>query len=228
MQYDNITKSEATLAALSRTYGTMAPGQLQSQRKQFWSYITYPLAGSAQLNFFGQALGNAGATLEETNLPVQGSFGTSAFIIRGICIKYKIPNQNLVAFAQTDATTFTSEILGGLFGAGVFDLTINAKSYLQISKPFHQLPPADGRIRTYSAGQVSANGDVEPDAGLSSRSENKFILDPEIYIAPQQNFACSISFPRGLIPVLASSIITAPNPLRIGVVLDGVEIRPVQ
>jgi len=229
-----MTRSIAITRQLAKTYGTMAVGKLQSQRKQFYSYVPYPLAGASQLNFFGQAIGNNGVTVEQTNMPVQGSFGTSSFIVKGISLKYKILNQNVTAYTGTDATTFSSEILGGLFGAGVAELIINAKTYLQVTKPFHQLPPADGRVRAFSAGQVGANTDVEPDATLSSRSENKYICDPEIFIAAQQNFSFTISYPSGLVPVLASSIITSAagtpgtNTLYVGVVLDGVEIRPVQ
>jgi len=231
-----ITRSEQIERQIAKTYGTMAKGKLQTQRKQFYSYVPYPLAGSSQLNFFGQAIGNNGVTIEQTNLPVQGSFGTSSFIVKGIALKYKILNQNLVAYNGTtpDATTFSSEILGGLFGAGVAELVINAKSYLQVTKPFHQLPPADGRIRTFTAGSVSAFVDAEPDVTLSSRAENKYICDPEIFIAAQQNFSFTISYPSGLVPVLASSIINSAagtpgtNTLYVGVVLDGIEIRPVQ
>ena len=236
MPFENITRSEQTVRALARTYGTMAEGQLQTQRKQFYSYVQYPVAGIAQLNFFGQAVGNAGANLEITNMPVQGSFGTSSFIVKGISLKYKIGNQinptigtNTDVYAGTDATTFTTEMLNGIFCAGIAELTINAKSYLQISSPFHQMPPADGRVRNYRAGQASANDDVSPDVTLSSRSENKFICDPEIFIATQQNFAFSVSYPSGAVPIRATGVVNdATNPLYVGVILDGIEIRPVQ
>lgn len=233
---ENITKSQQVVNQLARTYGTMAAGQLQTQRKQFYSYIQYPVAGISQLNFFGQALGNAGANLEITNMPVQGSFGTSSFIIKGISLKYKLGNQinptvgtNTDVYAGTDATTFATEIINGIFCAGVAELQINAKTYLQASQPFQQMPPADGRIRTFRAGQVDANTDVNIDASLSSRSENKYICDPEIFIAAQQNFTFNISYPSGSVPIRASGVVNdATNPLFVGVVLDGIEIRPVQ
>ena len=231
-----ITRSEQIERQIAKTYGTMAQGKLQTQRKQFYSYVQYPVAGSAQLKFFGQALGNSGSTLEITNMPVQGSFGTSSFIIKGISLKYKLanminptPNTNTDVYAGTDATTLATEFLNGVFCAGIAELTINAKSYLQISQPFQQMPPADGRVRTYRSGQVSANTDVNPDVTLSSRSENKYICDPEIFIAAQQNFAFSISYPSGAVPVRAASVVSdSTNPLYVGVVLDGIEIRPVQ
>lgn len=231
-----ITQSQRIVDQIAKTYGTMAAGQLQTQRKQFYSYVQYPVAGLAQLNFFGQALGNAGANLEITNMPVQGSFGTSSFIVKGISLKYKLGNQinptvntNTDVYAGTDATTFATEILNGVFCAGIAELQINAKTYLQISQPFQQMPPGDGRVRNYRAGQVDANTDVQPDVTLSSRCENKYICDPEIFIATQQNFTFNISFPSGAVPIRATGVVSdTTNPLYVGVVLDGIEIRPVQ
>ncbi len=225
---DQFNLSNATLATLQKQFGTLAPGKLQAQRKQFYSYVTYPLAGAAQINFFGQAVGNNGSTLEDTNIPVQGSFGTSHFLIKGVALKYKLPNINLTPFVGTDTTTLASEILGGLFGAGVFDLTVNAKTYLQVTRPFFQMPPADGRVSFFGSGCEDANTGAEPNVNLSSRSENRFLVDPEILILAQQNFSVTISYPAGQIPVRAAGIITAGNPLRVGVVLDGIEFRPVQ
>lgn len=220
--------SNPTVARLQSQFGTLDLNRLQIQRKQFYSYVTYPLAGASQLNFFGQAVGNNGSTLEDTNIPVQGSFGTSHFLIKGVEIKYKLPAYNLTAYTGTDATTVTSELLGGLFGAGVFEFAVNAKTYIQVNKPFMQMPPADGRVSFYSVGGPDANTAAEPNVDLNTRSENRYLCDPEIFILSQQNFQASINFPSGAIPVRASSIITSGNPLRVGVVLDGYEFRPVQ
>jgi hypothetical protein len=77
-------------------------------------------------------------------------------------------------------------------------------------------------------GQVTVDTSVEPSVQLSSRSEQKYLLDPEIFIAAQQNFSCSIGYPSGALAVRASSIATSGNKLKVGVVFDGIEIRPVQ
>jgi hypothetical protein len=232
LDFSQFTHSAQIMSQLQAQYGTMQPGKLQALRKQFYSYIMYPLLGSVQLNFFGQALGNAGATLEETNMPVQGSFGTSAFLLKGIMCNYKITAENTAAYAGTDASTLTSEFLGNLFRAGVLELVVNAKTYLQIRSPWLQAPPADGRTHYAIAGQLAgALIMAEPSVNLSSRSEDKYYVDPEIFIAAQQNFAVQIGFPSGALPVLAAGIITGPPagvPLYLGVVLDGIEFRPVQ
>ncbi len=225
---DQLGLSNPTIARLQAQFGTLDLNRLQVQRKQFYSYVTYPLAGAAQLNFFGQAVGNNGSTLDDTNIPVQGSFGTSHFLIKGIEVKYKIGNINLAAFNGLDATTLSTEMLGGLFGAGIFELVVNAKTYVQVNKPALQMPPADGRVNFHQAGQITADTLAEPNVDLNARSENKYLCDPEIFILSQQNFAASISYPSGAIPVRATSIVTVGNPLKIGVVFDGYEFRPVQ
>lgn len=231
LDFAQFTHSANVMAQLQAQYGTMQPGKLQALRKQFYSYIMYPLLGAVQLNFFGQALGNAGVGLEETNMPVQGSFGTSAFLIKGVMCNYKITAENTAAFANTDATTLTSEILGGIFRAGILELEIGAKNYLQIRVPWLQAPPADGRTHYHTAGLVGVDASPEPSVSLSSRSESKFICDPEIFVAAQQNFTARIGYPTGAVAITAAAIVTGPPagvPLYVGVILDGIEFRPIQ
>lgn len=230
VDFSQYTKSAAIIAQLQAQYGTMLPGQLQANRKQFWSYLTYPLLGSNQLNFFGQAVGNAGATLEDTNLPVQASFGTSSFLIQGIECSYKLFTYTNTVYDGTDANSLASDVLGGFFNAGELELQINAKLYLQILNPFLQAPPADGRAKQFFAGAASVTASQEPVVNLASRSQNKWLTD-DIFVAAQQNFQCTINYPNGAIPVRATGIVTnasVPLTLRVGVLLDGFEFRPVQ
>ncbi len=229
VDFGQFTKSEKILAQLQNQFGTMQPGRLQALRKQFYSYIEYPAAGSTQLNFFGQAVGNNGVTLEETNMPVQGSFGTSSFLVKGIMCNLKMLTENTAAWAGTDATSITTEILGGIMQAGILQMEINAKNYLQIALPFLKAPPADGRTHYFTGGQVSALIDKEASASLPSRSEQRYIVDPEFLVAAQQNFSVQIGYPSGALPVRATSIFNADtNPFYVGVILDGIEFRPVQ
>lgn len=228
--FDVYSENPSIVAQIQARYGTMQPGQLQVNRKQFYSYITYPLAGANQLNFFGQAVGNAGATLEDTNLPVQGSFGTSSFLIKGIETNYKLFNFSNTPFDGTDANAFETELLGGLFTAGELELVINAKTYLQLVKPFFQAPPADGRALQLFAGAVSVTVSQGPVVSLPSRKNNLWLSD-DIFIASQQNFQMQLNYSSGAIPVRATGIITnatALLTLRVGCILDGFEFRPVQ
>jgi hypothetical protein len=54
-------------------------------------------------------------------------------------------------------------------------------------------------------------------------------VDPNIMIEAEQQFSMTISFPSGLVPVLGTGVTDdTTNPLKVGVILDGIEFRPLQ
>lgn len=236
------TNSQAIVSKLQSRYGTYARGQLQSQRKQFWSFIDYANGGSTY-TFFGSALGDqATPNLQRTNIPVQSSFGTSSFLIKSISTTLYIPSDssfgidyaNTVTTYATDATSgLWADLVNGFAQAGILTLTVGAKKFIQIPKPFLYAPPADGRsdltatrllataTPTYSVGA--------PNAELKRRAEEMYAVDPELYIDFQENFRVSIDFPAGAVTRIGTtSLPSSAGNLYIGVVLDGVEFRPVQ
>jgi hypothetical protein len=94
-------------------------------------------------------------------------------------------------------------------------------------------PPADGRsdlqvtrlttsaTPTYSVGA--------PEAELHRLAEEQYLVDPELYIDFQENFRVQINYPAGIIPQIGTTSLPATQGnLYIGVILDGVEFRPVQ
>jgi len=226
LSFSDLTQSQQVLSQLQSQYGTLQAGQLQINRKRFWSYVPFSTSAAVpQLNFFGNSLGTSGTNYQFTNMPVQSSFGTSSFLIKGIETNYFLPALLNASYDGTDETTLYSEIVGGLFQAGVFQLNINAKNYLTIPRPFLQMPPGDGRTLLQTAGQAVASYYSRlPSADLSRRSDNKFLVDPEILIESQQQFLASITFPSGSLATIISSSFT----LYVGVILDGIEFRPVQ
>jgi hypothetical protein len=225
IDFSQLTQSQQVLATLQSRYGTMQPGKLQMNRKQFWSYVEYPAAGAPELNFFGNAL-NGNNNLQRTNMPVQGSFGTSSFLIKQCSLDYYLANNKVPDYNGNDNSALYSEIVGGLFQAGAFTLTVNAKDYIQVNRPFLMLPPADGRMEVYAAGELTSAGEGPfPWADLARRQTSKWLVDPEILIVAQQNFSAALKYPSGVIPrILSGSFST----LYVGCVLDGIEIRPVQ
>ena len=55
------------------------------------------------------------------------------------------------------------------------------------------------------------------------------MVDPEIFIAAQQNFSLNISYPSGALAALCTNPAFATTTIGfIGVSLDGIEFRPVQ
>jgi hypothetical protein len=59
--------------------------------------------------------------------------------------------------------------------------------------------------------------------------QNAYIVDPQILIEAEQNFSVSINFFSGVVPVIGTGITDdTTNPLQIGVILDGILLRPKQ
>lgn len=223
------TPSQQIVSSLQQTYGTMQLGNKQAIRRQFYSYIQYPVAGTSQLNFFGSSIGNAGINTQLTNIPVQNSFGTSSFMLKAVRCTYFVPDGKLLSYDGTDALDFSAEFLNGIFHAGVFELKVNARTYFTFPKPFLFAPPADGRMQVYSGGQAAAATDQVPYADLTRRtSGGLYIVDPNIFIEAQQNFTATIAYPSGQLAPIITGLLDAGLTLFVGVILDGIEYRPVQ
>jgi hypothetical protein len=63
----------------------------------------------------------------------------------------------------------------------------------------------------------------------TKRRDNVYFVDPNILIEAEQQFTVQINYPSGLVPVLATNVVNdTSNPLKIGVILDGLLLRPVQ
>jgi hypothetical protein len=83
-------QSESIISAASQKFGVIDYTRWQAIRWQWYSYITYPSAGTTELNFFGQVAGQAGVTLQDTNLPKAGSFGQTHFQLKSISTDIQI------------------------------------------------------------------------------------------------------------------------------------------
>ena len=58
---------------------------------------------------------------------------------------------------------------------------------------------------------------------------NVYFVDPNILIEAEQQFNVKLSYPSGLVPVIANAVANdSTNPLKVGVILDGLLLRPVQ
>ena len=230
------TDSEQFLAYMQATYGSANFSKWQSLRKQFYSYLPYPLAGVSQMNFFGIAVGNAGTNRQLTNMPKAGSFGQNHFLMKQINCSYFIADSNLTAWAGTDVSTLYSEFVNGIFQAGEFEMAIGARTEVQMPVPFLYMPPSDGRSQVFSRGLVSAV--VAPPAITSeisaapyadlNRRQGGYMVDPNILIEAEQNFEVTLNYPSGQLPILATGVVTGGNQLYVGIELDGLIFRPQQ
>jgi len=231
------------VSGLQSQFGTIDYSRWQAQRYEFYSFITYPEAGAAQLVFFGNAVGgNVGATsltYEDTNMPRAGSFGQQHFLIKSIHTDIRIADPKLTTWDGTDASTLASDYLMGFVNAGVLNFTIGARPFLTLPVPFQYAPPLAGRMRGYQGGGLTAAttaanaltayvGD-QPLVQQTDDRDNIFRFDPTLLLEAEQQFSVSIDFPSGVVPVIGTGVTDdTSNPLKVGVVLSGVLLRPVQ
>ena len=238
-------QSESIISAASQKFGVIDYSRWQAIRWQWYSYVTYPSAGTTELNFFGQVAGQAGVTLQDTNLPKAGSFGQTHFQLKSISTDIQIATNDVDGFtranqASIDTRALASDYLGGFVQAGVLNFSVGARPFATIVKPFQYAPPPGSPLdlsNTY-ANQISAA--PNPAAGASAvvgvpwvtqtkMRSNVYFVDPNILIEAEQQFNVSLQFPSGIVPVLATNVVNdSTNPLKVGVILDGLLLRPVQ
>jgi hypothetical protein len=245
-------QSESIISAASQKFGVIDYSRWQAIRWQWYSYVTYPTAGVGELNFFGQVAGQAGVTLQDTNLPKAGSFGQTHFQLKSISTDIQLLSNNDDGFtlanqvagtadpliANIDNFTLASDFLNGFVQAGVLEFSVGARPFATIPKPFQYAPPP-GNPLDYNNSYVNQIGAV-PTAGTpvvagipwttqTKRRDNVYFVDPNILIEAEQQFNVKLSYPSGFVPVIANSLVNdATNPLKIGIIFDGLLLRPVQ
>jgi hypothetical protein len=238
-------QSESIISAASQKFGVIDYSRWQAIRWQWYSYVTYPSAGSTELNFFGQVAGQAGVTLQDTNLPKAGSFGQTHFQLKSISTDIQINANDVDGFtranqATLDTRALASDFIGGFVQAGVLRFNVGSRPFATIVKPFQYAPPPGSPLdydNTY-VNQISAA--PNPAAGAAAvvgvpwvtqtkMRSNVYFTDPNILIEAEQQFNVSLQFPSGAVPVLATNVVNdSTNPLKVGVILDGLLLRPVQ
>jgi hypothetical protein len=238
-------QSESIISAASQKFGVIDYTRWQAIRWQWYSYITYPSAGATELNFFGQVAGQAGVTLQDTNLPKAGSFGQTHFQLKSISTDIQIASNDVDGFtranqATLDTRALASDFLGGFVQAGVLRFSVGARPFATIVKPFQYAPPPgspldydNSYVNQISAAPVPAAGAAQvvgvPWITQTKMRSNVYFVDPNILIEAEQQFNVSLQFPSGIVPVLATNVVNdSTNPLKVGVILDGLLLRPVQ
>jgi hypothetical protein len=238
-------QSESIISAASQRFGVIDYSRWQAIRWQWYSYVTYPSAGSTQLTFFGQVAGQAGVTLQDTNLPKAGSFGQTHFQLKSISTDIQIAANDVDGFtranqASLDTRALASDYLGGFVQAGVLNFSVGARPFATIVKPFQYAPPpgspldlGNSYVNQISAAPIPAAGAAQvsgvPWVTQTKMRSNVYFTDPNILIEAEQQFTVTLDFPSGVVPVLATNVVNdSTNPLKVGVIFDGLLLRPVQ
>jgi hypothetical protein len=238
------TQSDTIISAASQRYGVIDYSRWQAIRWQWYSYVTYSATTApSELNFFGQVAGQTGVTLADTNLPKAGSFGQTHFLLKTISTDIRLANNDVDGFtlanqATLDRRAIASDFLNGFVQAGVLEFSIGARPFATIPKPFQYAPPPGNDVDYENSfanqvGVVPSAGNPlvvgVPYATQTRNRNNVYVMDPNILIEAEQQFAVKLSYPSGAIPILATNVVDdTTNPLKVGIVFDGVLLRPMQ
>lgn len=238
------TQSESVISAAAGRFGVIDYSRWQAIRWQWYSYVQYPLTPATNVfNFFGNVVGQAGITLADTNLPKAGSFGQTHFLLKTISTDIRLNNEDVDGFtraniADIDTRTISSDYLAGFVQAGVLQLNIGSRPFATVPKPFMYCPPPGNQpdfdnsyVNQISAAPIPAAGASQvvglPSVEQTRFKKNVYVCDPNILIEAEQQFDVTISYPSGVLPVLARNVVNdSTNPLKIGVIFDGVLLRP--
>lgn len=232
--------SQSALSYLQSKYGSANYRSWQSLRKEWWSYVNYPTAGASVFNFFGDSIGQNGITRQMTNMPKSGSFGQNHFLLKAIRLSYYIENnlEDGPTFAA-DADVLYSDKINGIFQAGVLEVLIGDRVFIQLPKPFLYAPPSDGAPEHYGAGltdftagsppAITSLSTNVPHAELGGYRDSAYMVDPNILIEAEQHFEVRLKYDTGALAIIATDVVNdSTNKLHVGVVFDGIVFRPVQ
>ena len=142
--------------------------------------------------------------------------------------------------ATLDTRALASDYLAGFVQAGVLNFSVGARPFATVPKPFQYAPPpgspldlANTYVNQISAAPIPAAGAAGvvglPWVTQTKMRSNVYFVDPNILIEAEQQFNVKVSFPSGNVPILATNVVDdTTNPVKIGVILDGLLLRPVQ
>jgi hypothetical protein len=218
------------------------PSQSEIVRQRFYDYLLYPTAGTTQLSFFSQAVGQgvtsavgatAGAakTLWDTNLSISNTLPSGqAFMIESIEVVF-VPGSVSTAntftlikpyeFNATAAATLGGQLadVNSFYQSGLLELNILSKNYLR-ETPMIVFPPKTSlNIDTaVSSNSATTAANIVQNGRAAGRP---YYISPEIALQPAVNFEVVVKYPAA---VATPSGFNA----RVGVILDGYFMRASQ
>ena len=211
----------ALIDSIQARYGSAIFDGVQVIRNTYYSFQTYPTAGSTSFSFFGDVVGQNGVTKFQTNMKRANSFSQRMFLIKTIRTLFTLPSSTLTAANLSYDDTMLS-LLNNIAanGAHVFAFQIQDKEYLQVTNPLLYFPFGSGVIASTPKVEQAVAADQATSYGvISPRKDDIFMMDPPQLLESEVTFNMNIDF-QTAIPV--------PVAGRIGMIIDGLEFRPIQ
>lgn len=242
------------LQILQSLYGSADWTQYVPQDHVIYDFIGLPAAGTSQLVFFTNPPGtNDPTTLlpktyEQTNIEKSGSIGNVFFILTKIRTAVRLDPKCRQAAAVAANTQFAADqwayvqALTALLRQGVLTFTIQQKEFLRTALPFQRCPPGFGLSRVLPpaavGNQATSSGGGYVGSQLNAFADGSQVdvdgydVFPVQVLAPETTFDLRINFPIQNSPaftgVFANASTAAPAAVHVGVMLEGVMVRPTQ
>lgn len=213
-----------------QTYSVNRKGEYEGVRQTLYDFQTYALAGQTLLQFFQVPLGQAGKTLEDTNMDQAGSLPTPKYMLVESIEIYFYPAGD-ISRLQTGvagslvATEFSNDVKA-VAEAGFLNYFIGSKNYLQ-EAPLNRFPPktclkTEGAFGLQTKQAVAADEEIALTYDYAVFSGRPYYINPATLLIPTQNFKVSLEWPSGAV-ALPSGV-----DARVGIVLDGILYRQSQ
>lgn len=209
-----------------REFAVNKADEFEITRQTLYDTLTYNAAGQSNLTFFQNPVGQAGKTLEDTNMEAAGQLpAPKYFLVESIEIRF-FPGVNPVVssnFPTTQAVTtnFTNDVYA-FQKAGYLDFFIGSKSYLT-EAPLGKFPPKTNLTTEFGAGfqmkqAIPADEASQIIGDYAAMSGRPYYIKPQIALIPNQNFNVTANWAT---PVALPSTTDA----RMNITLDGLLYR---
>lgn len=211
------------------------PNQSEIVRQRLYDWQLYPTAGQGQLTFFALPVGQgvttalggvvgSAKTYADTNMDLAGQLPSGkAFMVESIEVHF-------FAGASAAANTYTPATAGlfnavaaaaivaqandvnTFYQAGILEFNILSKNYVR-ETPALAFPPK--QVFNIDIGIANNSATTSTIGVLNSRAAGRpYYVDPEIALAPAQNFDVKLLYPGA---------VATPSGFngRVGIILDG-------
>jgi hypothetical protein len=218
------------------------PAQSEIVRQRFYDYQLYVTAGSQQLSFFSQPVGQgltsaigavAGAskTQWDTNLEIPNTLPSGkAYMIESIEVlflpgsvstanTYTPANISVFAAVAAAAVAGAANDVNTFYQSGMLELNVLSKNYLR-ETPLMAFPP---KAMLGYDGAISSNSATTSEVAMTvtKATGRPYYVEPNIALQPAVNFEVLLRWPAAV-----------PTPsgfnARVGVILDGYFMRASQ
>lgn len=212
-----------------QSYAVNRKGQYEGIRQTLYDYQTYAAAGQTSLSFFQVPVGQAGKTVDDTNIEVAGSLPQPKhFLVESIEVRFwptALPVVSATGVLATQAASNYTNDVTTFAKSGSLNFFIGSKTYLE-EAPVGRFPPktrvdADFAVSQTVNQAAAADQENQITMDLAYVSGRPYFINPATLLIPTQNFKVSLNW-------AVAVALPSTQDARIGVVLDGILYRQSQ